>query len=211
MSIYTPGPDTRERAHQTKLEADRLATLRADLDQLRLPIPRPPARQRVRISGKRVRGWRQLDPLPPLLNMLRSAADGRHTTTSRGPERRPKPGSRPPGNLDATDLLSRLYVELSGWHAGLNLPSPPVDRHGCNHRSCRSIVDDRLPGPPCPTAGRIPILVDWQRYALRQLHDESRRWTPDTVAAVADDAHRWWRWAAAAAGLSQDELLALRA
>ena len=168
MAVYSPTADTHT-----------LAALRADLNQLRNPIPRPAHRQRIRSpGGGRYTKWSQPPALDPLLVLLRHAADGQHSTM-RGPERRSKPGSRPPGSLDAMDLLARVTVGIAGWHNGLNLPSPPRD-------------------------------TDWQLHALGQIHDEARRWTPDTVTAVAQDVHDWWRWAAAASGLAQHELHDMR-
>jgi hypothetical protein len=159
-----------------------LAGLRRDLDQLRLPIPRPLVRQRVRVGSRRVTQWRDLGALPPLLVQLRSAVDRQMVVRVREEARRPA-GSREPGNIEAVDLLARVYVGISGWHAGLGLSAPP-----------------RPPVGP----------VDWQLYALGQLHDVARRLAPETVEAVAADAHRWWRWAASAAGFSTAELIELR-
>ncbi|HEX6685750.1 MAG TPA: hypothetical protein VF062_23445 [Candidatus Limnocylindrales bacterium] len=175
MTTFAPTVDPAEkRGH-----ANRLAELRADLDQLRNPLRRPAIKQRIRTAGgRRVTRWTEPVPLPCLLDLLREAAGGLGSTT-RGPERHQTPRSRPPGNLDALDLWSRVLVEISGWHAGLNLPSPPRDQ-------------------------------DWQRAVLRMLHDEARRLSPETVAAIADDVHRWWRWAASAADISQTELVELR-
>lgn len=173
MTIFTPTDRTPQQVR------NRLADLRAELDQLRLPIARPPVRQRVKLpGGRRVTQWRALPPLPPLLDQLREAANGQNSTT-RGPERRQTPRSRPPGSVDAMDLYARLCVQLSGWHSRQSLPSPPVDS-------------------------------DWQRYALRQLHDEARRLTPEILDALAADVTNWWRWAAAVAGISQQELKDLR-
>lgn len=64
---------------------------------------------------------------PPLLDQLRAAAvpgrRGDHTATSHT-----APGSRPPANLDAVDVLAEIYVGISAWHARLRLPSPPRDQ-----------------------------------------------------------------------------------
>lgn len=172
-AVYAPTDPTRHEHHNT------LANLRADLNQLRNPIPRPPARQRVRTtSGRRITQWRELSPLPPLLDQLRQATQPGGGMV-RGPERRRIPDTQPPGNLDAMVLLSAVYVGISGWHSGLSLPSPPRD-------------------------------ADWQRHALRQLHDEARRLSPQTVTALADDVHNWWRWAASASGITSHDLTALR-
>lgn len=110
MTVYMPTAD-----------ATQLAELRADLDQLTRPIT-VPVRQRSRRSGTR---WTAITH-PPLLDQLRQAANGQNCTV-RGPERRQTPRSRPPGNLEALDRLSAIYVALSGWHTGLSLPSPPRD------------------------------------------------------------------------------------
>lgn len=99
MSTYTSvNPATLQRAA-------------ADVQQLTAPI-------HIAIRGKIVTH-------PPLLDQLRQAAQPGATT--QGPERRSVPRSRPPVRLDAVDALSTVYVEISGWHARLQLDTPPRD------------------------------------------------------------------------------------
>jgi hypothetical protein len=62
----------------------------------------------------------------PLLDQLRDAATPSGSTAARGPERRNLPGPRAPARVDALDALAETYVAISGWHARLELPSPPV-------------------------------------------------------------------------------------
>jgi hypothetical protein len=191
MTIFAPTADPAQ-----------LATLRADLDQLRLPFA-VPVRQRTRRTGTR---WTAITH-PGLLDQLRRAAAGQ-SRTARGPERRQPPRSRPPGNLDALDRLSAVYVGISGWHSGLALPSPPEHRSVCPHQTCATALLNSTPGPVCPTA-RL-VRVDWQLHALHQLHDAARRLDPRTVAAITSDVTDWWRWAATSCGWSTAELITLR-
>jgi hypothetical protein len=89
---------------------DRLAHMSDDIRQLVQPI-------HVAIRGRIVTH-------PALLDQLRQACVPGNA--QRGPERRRIPDSRPPLRLDAVDLLSGVYVGISGWHAKLRLASPPA-------------------------------------------------------------------------------------
>lgn len=98
-------------AVHTSIDPRQLEQLGADVGQLTTPI-------QVAIRGRVVQH-------PALLDGLRAAGDPGQSGDRAG--RRAVPGSRPPGRLDALDVLSTIYVELGGWHARLRLPSPPRD------------------------------------------------------------------------------------
>lgn len=65
---------------------------------------------------------------PPLLDQLRAATQPAGTSHD---SRRPVPGSRPAANIDALDALATIYVEVAGWHARHQLPTPArnIDWH----------------------------------------------------------------------------------
>lgn len=92
---------------------------------------------------------------PPLLDQLRAAATPGRTV--KGPERRTVPRSRPPANLDAVDALSTLYVELSGWHARLRLPSPPRETDW--HKAVLRQLIGALPQ-------QAPDIADWAGHEI---------------------------------------------
>jgi hypothetical protein len=91
-----------------------LNTARADVHQLTHPI-------HIAIRG-------HIHTHPPLLDQLRKAGQPARGNRS---ERRTQPRSSPPASLDPLDALAEIYVELAGWAARINLPSPPrrVDWH----------------------------------------------------------------------------------
>lgn len=60
---------------------------------------------------------------PALLDQLRIAI--LPASSAAATNRRPVPASRPAANLNASDALATIYVELAGWHTRHHLPSPP--------------------------------------------------------------------------------------
>lgn len=136
-----------------------LQALRGDVQQLADPI-------HIAIRGKIVTH-------PPLLIQLRQATiPGR---TQRGPERRQVPKSRPPAALDPMDALAEIYVELSGWHARLQLDSPP------RNTDWQRAVLRMLPEAAQHLA---PAVADWLRtdvaewWRLAAVHSG---WRPDDL------------------------------
>ncbi len=115
----------------------------------------------------------------PLLDQLRDAAQPSRGTTS-GPERHRVPESRPPLSVDAVDTLVGIYVALAGWHARLNLPSPPR------------------------------AAADWQKAALRQLVGVAATLAPSIADQLADDVNTWWSRAATTTGWRLDDLRNVR-
>lgn len=99
---------------------DPLARMADDVRQLTEPITIP-VRQRAR-GGRTT--WTAITH-PSLLDQLRAA--GPPGGAVQGTGRRSIPASRPPIRVDAVDTLSEIYVALAGWHARLDLPSPPRD------------------------------------------------------------------------------------
>jgi hypothetical protein len=132
---------------------------------------------------------------PGFLDQLRDAT--RPGAVLHGPLRHVPPGSAPPANLAAVDALSTIYVELGGWHARLNHPSPPRVVYGCPHHTCQAMLGDRR-GPLCPAAKAT--LVDWQKHAMRQLVGAAPTLAPQVAQWLATDVHDWWTLAALHSG-----------
>ena len=95
----------------TSVDPRQLQQIAADVNQLTKPI-------HVAV-GQRVVTH------PPLLDQLRDAITP--GAVHYGPQRHTPPSSRPAANLAALDALATIYVEVAGWHARQNMPSPPRD------------------------------------------------------------------------------------
>lgn len=139
MTLYAPGPDTRERAQIQADRDKRLHRMTADTRQLVEPIT-----EAVRQRGRRIRTrWTAIDH-PPLLASLRLAAAGQLAAPMRGPERRGIPDSAtPPGwNADASTRLGDIRAGIGDWRARLNLPRHvvPVEVDLC-YRCLTQLVD----------------------------------------------------------------------
>lgn len=172
MTIYTPTLDQRE-----------VEALADDVRQLTGWWTRSMIREWYTWSRSRNKVWHHetitVDE-PPLLDQLRAAAAGGLPQHVRGPERAPKPDTRPPPgwNQDASARLASIYVELSGWHARLRMEAPLV------------------------WGGS-----DWQKTVLHKLVGRAPELDRRIAEELARDVRRWWRWSVRQVGLSPKELL----
>lgn len=145
----------------------------------------------------------------PLLDSLRAAA-AVLSSGSRGPERRPVPGSRPPGR--GVDKLiqttATIDADIGMWHGRLYLPSPPEFVFDCRHRSCWELLQGGYRGPLCQRARRRR--TDWQKTVLRRLAAAASGLPPEVGNWLAIDVHNWWNDAAVASGWNPRDLLKLR-
>jgi len=144
-----------------------------------------------------------------LLDSLRTAA-AVLSSGSRGPERRPAPGSRPPGRgVDSLiQTTGTIDADIGMWHGRLYLPSPPEFVFDCPHRSCRELLMGGYRGPLCRVARRRR--TDWQKTVLRQLTGAASSLSPEVGNWLAIDVHNWWHDAAVGSGWNPGDLLKLR-
>ncbi len=171
----------------------RLAELAADVRQLIQPI--------------HLAHRSQIHTRPSLLDQLRTPPERRTTGHHGGGHT--TPGSKPPIDETISDALATLYVGISGWHARLDLPSPPAYVYGCTHPTCHlALLERSHPGPAC-AAGSI-TRVDWHKAALRQLVGAWPNLSPGQQEWLAADVAEWWQIAAKTTGWKPNELRRLR-
>lgn len=142
----------------------------ADVAQLTQPIHIP-----IRQTGR----WKLITH-PPLLHQLADAA-APGNSPRRGPERHPKPGSRPAANLDAIETWAAIVDELATWLRTTAARHPAHDR-----------------GTPT-----------WCHDALHALIGALPNIAPSLAAGLAQSIHEWWRLAAVQTGWRTADLEAL--
>lgn len=167
MTVYAPTVDPGQ-----------LTQLHADVDQLTQPWRYQVLRERVwwdRNRNRKTTQWVTWELRPPLLDLLAAAVERGHAP--RGPERRARPGSATPVNLDAIARQQAIRGHIAQWCAEL----------------------DYWPATLDTTA--------WAVQALRALNGRAPKLDRTRAEQLIRDVHTWWGWCAKQAGYDPDELL----
>lgn len=151
---------------------DTLGRLADDIRQLTTPFTIP-----VRQRGRRTRTTWTAVTHPPLLDQLRAAVDPARLGDQASTRKR-IPTSRPTINVDASDRLAAIYVEITHWRQRLALP--PL---------------------------QVPHDQDWWFAALRSLVGAATLIAPAIADDLAEDVHKWWHWAAVQTGWDPADLM----
>lgn len=150
----------------------------ADVAQLTQPIHVP-----VRQDGR----WRLITH-DPLLHQLAAAAEPGNSPR-RGPERHPKPGSRPAANLDAVAVYADLVDELATWLT----TAATRQAHGSADLVARL---NRLGHGAAHDRGSLR----WCHEALHALIGALPDLAPSLAEGLVQAIHEWWRLAAVHTG-----------
>jgi hypothetical protein len=118
---------------------------------------------------------------PPLLHQLADAAQPGNSP-HHGPERHPKPGSRPAANLEAITAYADLVDEVATWLRTTAARTPAHERGS----------------------------LRWCHDALHALIGVMPDLAPSLAAGAAQAIHEWWRTAATTVGWRTSDLEKLR-
>lgn len=144
-------------SYHPTLHAHELTDTERRVRQLIYPI-RVPVKQRVKVGRRRVTQWTEVTH-PGLLLQLQSAT-GAYQCGPRGQERRRKPGSCPPGSLDAADLWLRVHRGIADWRNRLGL-------QGHSDQGVLAYALQELPGMPADMARQFSVDVHrWWKWAV---------------------------------------------